>query len=148
MPLQGADHLEGEGGLPILSAGEVRVGKLVLGEDRIGRHEELGQRHGQHGAHGDADDLVTELHDAIGAQAPAGRAILLHVAAFAGGDGQDRAAEQAHAGIAQPQRRHDEDRHHEGAGDGIEVRDAQRDAVDQDKKEAESPTATTRKNTG
>ena len=101
-------------------------------------HEHLRQHHRQHRAHGDADHLVTELQDAVGAQAPAGRAVLLHVAALAARDEQDGRAEQTDARVAQPQRSEDEDGQNEGAGEGVPVGDAQRDAVHQHEQEAKA----------
>ena len=137
MPTQRADHLEREGGLPFLRACQMRVGELVLRQDRIGVHEQFCQHHRQHGAGRNADHLVTELHHAIGSQPPARRAILLHVTAFTRGDGQNRGAKQAHPRIMQPQRSHNEHGHHKRARYRVKVRDAQRDAIDQHEQQTE-----------
>ncbi|MDD2765167.1 MAG: hypothetical protein PHE83_14470, partial [Opitutaceae bacterium] len=81
--------------------------------------------------------LVAELHDAVGAQSPAGGAVLLHVAALAAGDQQNGRTHQPRARVGQADGREDEHRHHECAGNGIPVRDAEGDAVDEDKEENE-----------
>jgi hypothetical protein len=65
-------------------------------------HEEPGQGHHQQRAHGDADDLVAELHGAIGAQPPAGGAVLLHVAPSLVAMAKDGRAEQSHPGSRNP----------------------------------------------
>ena len=100
-------------------------------ENRISGQEQLGDDDREHSAHEDADHLVAELDGAVGAQAPACGAVLLHVAADHRADQEDRAGDEADERIGEPREGHHRHADDERRGDRVAVGDADADAVHQ-----------------
>lgn len=129
--LEHSYQLVGEGRVPLGHFWRLLDTELVELEHREGVQEELTQHDAEDGAEDDADHLVAELDRPIGAEAPAGRAILLHVDTHGAGHQQHRGAEQANPDVLQPDSTHQEDTDDECRRHRIAVRDADGDAVDE-----------------
>src|SRR6516162_1190709 len=123
--LQRANEFVGHGRLPLLSAWQIRMAELVLSQDYVSPHEQLRQEDREHSAHDNTNDLVAELNDAVGVQAPPRGSVLLHVAARTAGDKQNGGAQESDSGVAQAQSGQDKNGHDERTGNRVPVRDTE-----------------------
>ncbi len=111
----------------------MRIAELILGQNRVRVHEQLGQDNGKNCSHRNANNLVAKLHYPVGTQSPTCRSILLHIAAFTTGNQEDGSGQKTDSWVAQSQGRHQKDTQHKRTGDRVPIRDPERYAVNQNK---------------